>query len=85
MAKAHLLKVMRDSGEVMPIAMVDAAGGAATDDTAAGATGIEAEAAEVAGEVAGESMPAIETEAATDAADADGAGATAVTNAETNN
>jgi len=86
-AKAHLLKVMRDSGEVMPIAMVDAAGGAATDDTAAGATGIEAEAAEVAGEVAGESMPAIETEAAADAADpdADGAGATAVTNAETSN
>ncbi|MGB1418236.1 MAG: hypothetical protein ACPG67_02690, partial [Candidatus Puniceispirillaceae bacterium] len=34
-ARAHLLMVMRDSGEVMPIAMVDAAIEAAADETAA--------------------------------------------------
>ena len=82
-AKAHLLKVMRDSGEVMPIAMVDAAVEAVADETTAGANGIEAEAADLAGEGAS----AIKTDAAADTADldADGAAATAVTNAETNN
>ena len=67
-AKAHLLVVMRNSGEVMPIAMIDAAANVAidvgADDTAAGASGIETETIEAAGEAAGEGAPAIEEDAA---------------------
>jgi hypothetical protein len=78
--------VMRDSGEVMPIAMVDAA----TDETAAGGNGIEAETTEVADEGA----PAVEEDAAvadtttdtdTGTAETDAADATAETDAETTN
>ena len=71
--KAHLLVVMRNSGEVTPIAMVDAAVEAVADETAAGANGIEVETTEVADEGA----PAIEEDP-----DAD---ATAETDAETSN
>jgi hypothetical protein len=67
-AKAHLLVVMRNSGEVMPIAMIDAAANVAidvgADDTAAGASGIKTETIEAAGEAAGEGAPAIEEDAA---------------------
>ena len=87
-ARAHLLMVMRDSGEVMPIAMVDAAVEAATDETAAGGNGIEAETTEVADEGA----PAVEEDAAaadtdtdTGTAETDAADATAETDAETTN
>ena len=100
-AKAHLLVVMRNSGEVMPIAMIDAAANVAidvgADDTAAGASGIETEtieiAGEAAGEAAGEGVPAIEEDAAVadaataEAGTADGTGteaAAAGVAAETN-
>ena len=64
---------MRNSGEVTPIAMVDAAVEAVADETAAGANGIEVETTEV----ADEGTPAIEEDP-----DAD---ATAETDAETSN
>ena len=87
-ARAHLLMVMRDSGEVMPIAMVDSAVEAAADETAAGGNGIEAETTEGADEGA----PAVEEDAAaadtdtdTGTAETDAADATAETDAETTN
>ena len=100
-AKAHLLMVMRDSGEVMPIAMIDAE----ANDVAAGANGIETEATDAVGatdatdaigEGAGESASVIEDDAAVaddgtaeagtaDAAGAEADAATAETNAEQSN
>ena len=100
-AKAPLLVVMRNSGEVMPIAMIDAAANVAidvsADDTAAGAIGIETETIEGAGEAAGEGVLPIEEDAAVadatiaETATADGAGTEAAagvaakTNAEQGN
>ena len=85
-ARAHLLMVMRDSGEVMPIAMVDAAIEAAADETAAGGNGIEVETTEL----ADEGTPAVEEDATaadtdTGTAETDAADATAETDAETTN
>ncbi|MEC8366464.1 MAG: hypothetical protein VXZ74_03725, partial [Pseudomonadota bacterium] len=87
-ARAHLLMVMRDSGEVMPIAMVDAAVEAAADETAAGGNGIEAEITEVADEGTSafeEDAAAADTDTDTGTAETDAADATAETNAETTN
>jgi hypothetical protein len=81
-AKAHLLLVMRDSGEVMPIAMVEAV----ADETVANGNGIEAETTEVADEGASaveEDAAAADTDTGT--AEADAADATAETDAETTN
>ena len=90
--------VMRDSGEVMPIAMIDAE----ADDVAAGANGIETEATDAVGatdatgEGAGGSASVIEEDAAVaddgiaeagtaDAAGAEADAATAETDAEQSN
>ena len=85
-AKAHLLMLMRDSGEVMPIAMVDSVVGSFADKTAAGANGIEAETTEAAYEsaLAGEEDASVaNTDTVT--AEADTVDATAETNAEKTN